>query len=71
VRFDVAYFSAFKCNRQRLADFPNLWRYTRDLFATPGVAGTVKPRLYVQNYYSLPFVNPNGIIPKGTPVSFA
>ena len=24
VRFDVAYFSLFKCNRQRIADYPNL-----------------------------------------------
>jgi putative glutathione S-transferase len=71
VRFDVAYFSIFKCNRQRLSDFPNLWRFTRDLYSTPGVADTVKPRLYVQNYYSLERVNPNGIIPKGTPVNFA
>ncbi len=70
VRFDVAYFSLFKCNRQRLSDFPNLWRYTRDLYATPGIAETVKPRLYVLNYYSLERVNPNGIIPKGTPVDF-
>jgi len=66
-RFDVAYFSVFKCNRQRLADFPNLFRYARDLYATPGVAETVKPRLYVLNYYSLERVNPNGIIPDGTP----
>ena len=70
VRFDVAYFSVFKCNRQQLRDFPNLWGYTRDLYATPGVAETVKPRLYVQNYYSLERVNPRGIIPKGTPVDF-
>jgi glutathionyl-hydroquinone reductase len=69
-RFDVAYFSVFKCNRQRLSDFPNLWRYTRDLYATPGIAETVKPRLYVLNYYSLERVNPNGITPKGTPVDF-
>jgi len=71
VRFDVAYFSAFKCNRQRIQDFPNLWRYTKDLYATPGIAATVKPRIYVQNYYSLRRVNPNGIIPKGTPVDFS
>ena len=71
VRFDVAYFSAFKCNRQRIADFPNLWRYTKDLYSTPGIAATVKPRLYVQNYFSLTYVNPNGIIPKGTPVDFS
>lgn len=70
VRFDVAYFSLFKCNRQQLRDFPNLWAYTRDLYAYPGVAGTVKPHLYVQNYYSL-WVNANGIIPKGVPVDFS
>jgi putative glutathione S-transferase len=70
-RFDVAYFSIFKCNRQRLSEFPNLWRYTRDLYATPGIAATVKPRLYVQNYYSIARVNPTGIIPRGTPVDFS
>ena len=70
VRFDVAYFSIFKCNRQQLRDFPNLWGYTRDLYSIPGVAGTVKPRLYVQNYYSLARVNQWGVIPKGTPVDF-
>jgi putative glutathione S-transferase len=70
VRFDVAYFSIFKCNRQQLRDFPNLWAYTRDLYAQPGVGGTVKPRLYVQNYYSLERVNTRGIIPKGAPVDF-
>lgn len=70
VRFDVAYFTLFKCNRQRLADFPNLWGYTRDLYATPGIAATVKPRQYVQNYFSLFRVNPSGVIPKGTPVDF-
>ncbi len=69
-RFDVAYFSIFKCNRQRLSSFKNLWRFTRDLYATPKIAATVKPRLYVQNYYSLERVNPSGIIPKGTPVDF-
>src|SRR5262249_26372114 len=70
VRFDVAYFSIFKCNRQRMSDFSNLWRFTRDLHSTPGIAATVKPRLYVQNYYSLTRVNPTGIIPRGTPVDF-
>jgi putative glutathione S-transferase len=70
VRFDVAYFSVFKCNRQRIADFPNLSNYMRELYQVPGVAETVKPRYYVINYYSIPKVNPNLIIPKGTPVDF-
>ena len=30
VRFDVAYFSLFKCNRKRIADYPNLLNYMRE-----------------------------------------
>jgi putative glutathione S-transferase len=70
VRFDVAYFSLFKCNRNRIADFPNLLNYMRELYAVPGVAETVKPRYYVIGYYSIARVNPTGIIPKGTPVDY-
>jgi putative glutathione S-transferase len=69
-RFDVAYFSLFKCNRNRIADFPNLLNYVRELYAVPGVAETVKPRYYVMGYYSITRVNPTGIIPKGAPVDF-
>jgi putative glutathione S-transferase len=71
VRFDVAYFSLFRCNRQRIADYPNLLNYMRDLYEVPGVAETVKPRYYVINYWSIKKVNPTGIIPKGTPVDYA
>ncbi len=67
-RFDVAYFSIFKCNRQRIVDFPNLSNYMRELYRVPGVAGTVTPRYYVINYYSIARLNPTMIIPKGTPV---
>jgi len=70
VRFDVAYFSLFKCNRQRIADYPNLSNYMRELYQVPGVAGTVKSRYYVVNYWSIRRVNPTGIIPKGTPVDY-
>jgi glutathionyl-hydroquinone reductase len=68
VRFDVAYFSLFKCNRQRIADYPNLSNYMRELYQVPGIAATVTPRYYVINYYSIAKVNPTMIIPKGTPV---
>src|SRR5262245_51871183 len=70
VRFDVAYFSLFKCNKKRIADYPNLLNYMRELYQVPGVAATVKPRYYVINYWSIKRVNPTGIIPKGTPVDF-
>jgi putative glutathione S-transferase len=39
VRFDPVYVGHFKCNLRRLVDLPNLWAYTRDLYALPGVAG--------------------------------
>ena len=70
VRFDVAYFSLFKCNRQRIADYPNLSNYMRELYALPGIAATAKARYYVINYWSIKRVNPTGIIPKGTPVDY-
>ena len=70
VRFDVAYNSLFKCNRQRIADYPNLLNYMRELYAVPGIAATVKARHYVMNYWSIARLNPTGIIPKGTPVDY-
>jgi putative glutathione S-transferase len=71
VRFDVAYFSLFKCNKKRIADYPNLSNYMRDLYQVPGVAGTVTPRYYVMNYYAIAKLNPTGIIPKGTPIDLS
>src|SRR5262245_26003378 len=71
LRFDVAYFSLFKCNRQRVADYANLSNYMRELYAVPGVAATVKPRYYVIGYYSIKKLNPTGIIPKGTPIDLS
>lgn len=70
VRFDVAYFSLFKCNKKRIADYPNLSNYMRDLYSVPGVAATVKPRQYIAGYWSIRRLNPTGIIPKGTPVDY-
>src|ERR1700692_3259945 len=69
VRFDVAYFLLFKCNQRRIADYPNLLNYMRELYQVPGIAATVTPRYYVINYWSIKRLNPSGIIPKGTPES--
>ncbi len=70
VRFDVAYFPLFKCNKKRIADYPNLSNYMRDLYSVPGIAGTVKPRQYIAGYWSIRRLNPTGIIQKGTPVDY-
>lgn len=72
VRFDVAYHYAFKCNLRRLADYPNLWPYTRDLYQTAGIADTVHPEIYKLGYFSMSELrNPLGIVPKGPLVDFS
>ena len=72
VRFDVAYVGAFKCNRQRLADYENLWPYARELYQMPGIAETVDTDVYKASYYSISEErNPLGIVPKGPVVDFS
>lgn len=65
-RFDVAYYSAFKCNLKRLTDYPNLWGYARDLYQMPGISQTVRFDIYRRGYHSpSPMRNPCGIVPLG------
>ena len=65
-RFDVAYHYAFKCNLRRLVDYPNLWAYSRRIYAMAGVAETVDFEIYKQGYFSPSELrNPLGIVPKG------
>lgn len=71
-RFDVAYWSAFKCNKRRLIDYSNLWDYARRFHALPGVAETVKLEIYRRGYHSKSEArNPNGIVPLGPMVDFS
>src|SRR5699024_4177406 len=51
VRFDAVYFGHFKCNRQPLTAFENLWGYARDLYQTPGFGDTVDFAQIKQHYY--------------------
>lgn len=63
-RFDPVYHTHFKCNRNYLRDFPNLWAYARELFQWDGVADTVNFAHIVRHYhYSQDTVNPHRIIP--------
>ena len=71
VRFDAVYHGHFKCNRQRLTDYRNLWAYTRDLYQVPGVAKTINMDHIKTHYYgSHRSINPTGIVPKGPEVDF-
>ena len=66
VRFDPVYVGHFKCNLRRIADYPNLSGYLRDLYQVPGVAETVNLHHIKQHYYrSHTMINPNGIVPVG------
>jgi len=71
VRFDTVYYGHFKCNLRRIADYPNLWNYTRDLYQVPGVAETVSIDHIKRHYYgSQRQVNPTGIVPIGPQIDF-
>jgi len=66
VRFDAVYVGHFKCNRRRIADYPNLSGYLRELYQVPGVAGTVNLEHIKRHYYeSHETINPTGIVPVG------
>ncbi len=69
IRFDAAYYGLFKCNRQRLADYPALSAYTRRVLDLPGVRGTVNIDHIKQGYYSIKALNPNRIVPLGPDLS--
>ncbi len=66
VRFDPVYVGHFKCNRRRIADYPALSGYLRELYQVPGIADTVNMFHIKQHYYrSHESVNPTRIVPKG------
>jgi glutathionyl-hydroquinone reductase len=71
VRFDAVYYSHFKCNLRRLVDYPNLWRYTRRIYALPQVAKTVDLAQIKSHYYrSMKEINPTQIVPEGPSLDF-
>ena len=72
VRFDAVYYGHFKCNRDRLVDFPELWDFARTLYQVPGVAETVRLDHIKTHYYgSHRTINPTGIIPAGPRLDFS
>lgn len=70
VRFDPVYHGHFKCNRQKLSEFDNLWAYARDLFQTPGFGDTIDFVQIKRHYYIVHTdINPTGIVPAGPDLS--
>ncbi|TPL84331.1 glutathione S-transferase family protein [Mesorhizobium sp. B2-3-13] len=71
VRFDPVYVGHFKCNLRRIADYPNLSNYLRDLYQVPRVAETVNLHHIKAHYYgSHAIINPTRIIPVGPALDY-
>jgi putative glutathione S-transferase len=71
IRFDAVYVGHFKCNRNRIADYPNLSNYIRDLYQSQGVGETVNmDHIKRHYYYSHESINPTRIVPKGPDQDF-
>jgi glutathionyl-hydroquinone reductase len=70
-RFDAVYYVHFKCNINRIIDYPNLWNYLKELYQYPGVKATCNLDHIKRHYYkSHPKVNPTRIVPKGPTIDF-
>ncbi len=72
VRFDPVYVGHFKCNIRRIADYPSLSEYVRDLYQQPGVMATVNMDHIKNHYYgSHETVNLSRIVPVGPKMDFS
>ncbi|PLT30054.1 GNAT family N-acetyltransferase [Peribacillus deserti] len=74
IRFDAAYYSAFKTNRNRIVDFPHIWGYLRDLYQTPGFGDTtdfhaIKVHYHLSNHIATDDQKSKNILPKGPDLS--
>ncbi|EJM15076.1 putative glutathione S-transferase [Pseudomonas sp. GM21] len=66
IRFDAVYHGHFKCNLRRIADYPNLSNWLREIYQWPGIAETVDFEHIKNHYYgSHKTINPTGVVPKG------
>ena len=71
VRFDAVYFGHFKCNRRRIAHYPNLSHYLKALYEVPGVKETVDiDHIKTHYYWSHITINPHRIVPIGPDLPF-
>lgn len=69
VRFDAAYNLAFKVNRNKLIDFPNLWNYAKDLYTIPAFRDTTDFDGIKRGYLLSASRNTFGILSKGPDLS--
>jgi len=66
IRFDPIYYIGYRCNLRRIADYPNLSNYLRELYQVPGIAEVSD----IENMKAGSFgkagpIDWDGIIPRG------
>ena len=72
LRFDAVYYVHFKTNLKRIADYPNLQNFAKEIYQLPGVEKTVNFFHIKQHYYgSHKKINAYGIVPKGPILDFS
>src|SRR5690606_36723800 len=73
VRFDAAYYTAFRTNRNLIREFTNLWGYARDLYQTIGFGETTDFDAIKRHYHLSITIDPGKgevkILPKGPDTS--
>lgn len=71
IRFDAVYVGHFKCNKKRIADYPNINRYLKGLYNHNSVKETVNFDHIKRHYYmSHRTINPTGIVPLGPELEY-
>ena len=71
IRFDAVYVVHFKCNIRRIADYPNLWRFTRNMYQDERIRPTVNFEHIKKHYFvSHTKINPFGIVPAGPAIDY-
>lgn len=66
VRFDLVYYSHFKCNIKMIKDYTNLHRYLKDIYTIPEIQKTVNfDHIKTHYYWSQESINPTRVVPSG------
>lgn len=69
IRFDVVYYSHFKTSKKHIYEFPNLWRYVKEIYSIAEIKKTINFDEIKTHYFQTHNkINPNKIIPSGPDV---
>ena len=71
-RFDHVYYTHFKCSKQHIYEYPNLWGWCKEIFQMPGVADTCDMDKIREHYFtSHESIHPRRYIPLAPKINFS